>query len=87
MRLKGFKSTSTLSVGTSPTELKLNASAILYNDGPGKVFLGPPNVSSENGIPIEANSGLALELTSGTRIWLISDSSATVRVIEVMEVV
>jgi len=86
MRLKGFKSASTLSVGTSPTELKLNASAILYNDGPGKVFLGPPDVSPSTGIPIEVGSGLALELTSGTRIWLVSDSSATVRVIEILEV-
>jgi len=86
MRLKGFKDARVLSVDTSALELKVDGSVVLYNDGPGKVFLGPPNVSSENGIPIEANSGLALELTSGTRIWLISDSSATVRVIEVMEV-
>jgi len=85
MRIKGFRRATTISVGTSPVEVPVSGKGVLlYNDGAGKVFLGPPEVSPLSGLPVDPSSGIVIELEEGARIYAVSDSSATLRVLEVL---
>ncbi len=84
MKVKGFLNSRTTAVGNTPQEINLQGKGvILYNDGSGKVYVGDVNVSPSTGYPIKPDSGLFLELKEGARIYVVSDSSATLRILEV----
>ncbi|GAB6066016.1 hypothetical protein JCM9492_11080 [Aquifex pyrophilus] len=84
MKVKGFLDARKISVSTTPVEISLSGKGvILYNDGSGKVFVGGASVSVDTGYPIEAGSGLFLELREGARIYVVSDSGASLRILEV----
>jgi len=84
MKIKGFLSSRVITVANTPQEINAQGKGIvLYNDGSGVLYLGDANVTPSTGYPIEPNSGLFLELKEGARIYVVSDSAALVRVLEV----
>jgi len=86
MKVKGFINAVKLTVQGSPVQVPLGrgSGVLLYNDGAGKVFVGPADVNTDTGVPIEPNTGMFIELKEGARIYVVSDSTASLRVLEVV---
>lgn len=88
--LMGVVQNSGLVVGTSAVQLtgpenrlRGRRQMMIHNLGPGNAFIGAPTVTTSNGFPINAGSGLNLNVLDFGHIWVVSSSTSNLRILEI----
>jgi hypothetical protein len=86
----GIVQTSGLVVGTSAvhltgpaTRLKGRRQVMVHNFGPGNAFIGASTVTTSNGFPINAGSGLNLNVLDYGHLFVVSSSTSNLRILEI----
>lgn len=86
MRITEFLSQRAVNVGSTPIPVNQSSEAgyvIIYNDGAGKIFIGGSTVNTDTGLPLEPQNGIVFEVSPTAKIYILSDSNAVVRILEV----
>lgn len=88
--LMGVVQNSGLVVGTSAVQLtgpenrlRGRRQMMIHNLGPGGAFIGATGVTTSNGFPVGANSGLSLNVLDFGHIWVVSSSTSNLRILEI----
>ncbi len=86
MKITEFLSERVVNVSSTPVLLNQEKEArylVIYNDGSGKLFIGGASTSTSTGLPVEPQKGIVLEISENAKVYGVSDSSASVRILEV----